>query len=215
MKANDCIKLAALICLPLLFSCATSAGGYKAAEIVSAQVTLVAEEGKRFALQRDSLAKARLRVMQDLENSASTIEQENDMDRMAWEVVCATFRTRLYEGTLAATQKAFERLTLQEQRRTAQEKALSETRSAVRFKQNELVAAAKELALLSQKPSAEENRERLRKFTEEIVEKIKEETAEGQDKAKKGEELAEETQKKIENKNIVDKQLPSLNAASK
>ncbi len=207
MKTNGLKILALLFIIPMLVSCATSAGGHKASEMVSAQLTLVAEEGKRFAQQRDSLAKSRLLVMQDLENSASVVELENDMDRMAWEIIGASFRTNLYEGTLKATQKEEKRLAQQRQRRTEQEKALADIRSAIRFKHDELVAAAKKLSLLSKAPSADERRKQLQKFAEEVVSNIQKETVEASKKVEDGKKLVQNAEKKINGKKIEDTRL--------
>jgi hypothetical protein len=210
MKMKGFKILTLLFVIPLLASCATSAGGHKASEMVSAQLTLVAEEGKRFSQQRDSLAKARLRVMHELENSTLDAEQEIDMDRMAWKVVGATFRTTLYDSTLEATEKEEKRMTLQEQRRAGQEKALADVRSTVRFKQEELVAAAKKLSLLSKVQSAGENRKRLIKFVEETAKKIETEAAVGGNKANAGITLLDKAEEKLKNDNLKDKALPTL-----
>ena len=210
MKMKGYKILTLLFVIPLLASCATSAGGHKASEMVSAQLTLVAEEGKRFSQQRDSLAKARLRVMHELENSTLDAEQEIDLDRMAWKVAGASFRTTLYDSTLEATEKEEKRMTLQEQRRAEQEKKLAEVRSAVRFKQEELVAAAKKLSLLSKVQSAEENRKRLIEFVEETAKIIETESAVGGNKANAGITLLEKAEEKLTNDNLKDMALPTL-----
>jgi len=209
MKIFGLKIFALLLGIPMLASCATSAGGHKASQMVSAQLTLVAEEGKRFAKQRNSLAKSCLLVMQDLENSASVVEQENDMDRMAWKVVGATFRTKLYEGTLEATLKEETRLAQQAQRRAEQEKALADISSAVRFNQGELVAAAKKLSLLAKAPSAEERRKQLEKFAEEVVSNIQKETADASKKVEDGKKLVQNAVKQLNGKAIKDTNLQS------
>lgn len=210
MKIKYFKILILLFVIPLLASCATSAGGHKASEMVSAQLTLVAEEGNRFSQQRDSLAKARLRVIYELENSTLNAEQEIDMERMAWKVAGASFRTTLYDSTLEATDKEEKRMALQEQRHAEQEKALAEVRSAVRFKQEELVAAAKKLSLLSKVQSAEENRKRLMKFVEETAREIETEATEGGNKANAGITLLDKAEKKFKDDNRKDQSLPTL-----
>ena len=88
--------------------CATSAGGHEAAKVLSANITLVVEEGKRFTDARDALAKARLRILQNLENSLIETEEGSALDLTAWQIIGADFRARLYEGVLEATKKASE-----------------------------------------------------------------------------------------------------------
>jgi hypothetical protein len=191
--------------LPMLLNgCLTSAGGQDAAKMLSAQMTLVAEEGKRFADARNELAKARLRNMQMLENSLVEVEEENAIDLQAWRVVGAKFRTDLYEGVMAATKDEANRHQLRKQRRERQEKEIAKRKSAVKFKQNELIGASKNLAFLSQEVSPREERARLITFTEQVIEKIQTDSIEGTSKAKDGEGIVEKVLEKLADQNLID-----------
>jgi len=193
-----------VVILFFLGGCATSAGGHEEAKILSAQITLVAEEGKRFADARDVLAKARLRNMQYLENSLIETEEENAFDLTAWHIIGAEFRARLYEGVLAATKEASEQHMQQIQRREQQAKELAERKSAVAFQRAELIATAGNLATLAEKPSADENRARLFSFTKNILTDISKDSSEGKTKADAGKNLIEVVEENLVKQSIAD-----------
>ncbi len=203
-----------VVFLFFLSGCATSAGGHEEAKILSAQITLVAEEGKRFADARDALAKARLRNMQYLENSLIETEEENALDLTAWHIIGAKFRAALYEGVLAATKQASEQQKQQIQRREKQAKELAELKSAVAFQRAELIATAENLATLAEKPSADENRARLFSFTKNILTDISKDSSEGKSKVDAGKNLIEVVETNLLNQPITDKILLRNNTDS-
>jgi hypothetical protein len=188
-----------VVILFFLSGCATSAGGHEEAKILSAQITLVAEEGKRFADARDVLAKARLRNMQNLENSLIETEEENSLDLTAWHIIGAKFRATLYEGVLAATKEASDQHKQQIERREQQAKELAERKSAVAFQRAELIATAQNLSTIAEKPSADENRARLFSFTKNILTQLSKDSSEGKSKIDSGNKLIEEVEKNLVN----------------
>ncbi len=133
-------------------ACTTIEGAQETAQVLSAQLTLVAEEGQQFAEVQDALAQARLRSMQTLENNLVEIEEENALDVQAWRVVGADFRIRLYEGVLAATNETAEQKRQRDQLRQQQAMEMAQRRSAVQFQTSALTAAAQNLGLLAQAP---------------------------------------------------------------
>ncbi len=173
-----------------LNGCLTSAGGQDAAKLLSAHVTIVAEKGKRFADARDELAKARLRNLQMLENSLVEIEEENAIDLYAWRVVGAKFRMDLYEGIMVATNDESNRHLLRKQRRERQEKELAKRKSAVKFKQSEMIESAKKLTLLAEEKSLRDEIDRLRDFTQEVLAEIEMESEDGKSNVEEGKNLA-------------------------
>ena len=133
-------------------ACTTIEGAQETAQVLSAQLTLVADEGQRFAQVQDELAQARLRSMHTLENSLVELEEENALDVQAWRVIGADFRIRLYEGVLTATNETAEQHRQRELRRQQQSMEMAQRRSAVQFQAGELAAAAQTLGLLATAP---------------------------------------------------------------
>lgn len=160
-------------CLQAVISgCATTAGGEVIARELSAQATLVAEQGKRFAAARDELAKSRLGNIQLLENSTIVVQSENELDRTAWRVVGAEFRATLYDAVLEATAHTAELRQEAAQRNREQKAARSQARSAVNFRERELLQAARGLMLLVKPETAEEQRANQRRFVQQVLEGI-------------------------------------------
>ena len=133
-------------------ACTTIEGAQETAQVLSAQLTLVAEEGRRFAEVQDALAQARLRSMHTLENNLVELEEENALDVQAWHVIGADFRIRLYESVLMATNETAEQHRQRAQRRQRQSMEMAQRRSAVQFQAGELAAAAQSLGVLAVAP---------------------------------------------------------------
>lgn len=137
-------------------SCPSVAAGDPArefAELLSKQLVEVVKDGKKFASAREALAKARLRTMQSLEESLIRIQEANSLDRHAWKVVGADYRTQLFEGVIAATEEAARQHEDRQSRRERQRQELASFKSAVNLQAAELLAASKSLAALARPPS--------------------------------------------------------------
>ncbi len=177
--------------LPLLLDPVGVAGAKDAdrelAEQLSASLALVADEGRNFVRARDALAQSRLRNMQRLEESLIRTQEGNALDVRAWRVIGAEYRVRLFEGVLAATDETAAQQTARMERRARQQAELASTRSAVRLRQAELLAAARSLAALSAPPP---KGAAISTLLVDVLQEFGQSAGEGAEKAKQGAALA-------------------------
>ena len=120
---------------------------------LSKTLGVAAAEGQRFAKVRDTLARARLRSTQRLEESLVDLQESRSLRLHSWEVVGETYRLRLLDGVLTATEDMVRQRDEERQRRAQLEQTLAQTRSAVDFKSGQLLSAARSLAALAEPPT--------------------------------------------------------------
>ena len=164
------LKLFIVVASLVLASLSSAESGDKqpdrelAAEL-AASLTLVASEGRAFAGARDELARARLRNMQALENSMIRMQEGNEVDVRAWEVVGETYRVNLFKSVLGTTDDIATWRAATAERQAQQQRDLAAARSAVNLKTSQLSSAAASLAALAEPPASGEAMSELLKTT--------------------------------------------------
>ncbi len=123
---------------------------------LAAALTLVASESRAFASARDELARVRLLNMQTLENNMLWMQEGNDFDVRAWEVVGETYRVTLFNSVLETTNDIATRRAATAARQVQQQRDLTAAKSAVNLKTSQLSAAAGSLAALAEPPASGE-----------------------------------------------------------
>lgn len=176
------------------------------AAMLAERLGVVAAEGQRFAAARDALARARLRTSQRLEDNLISLEEAKALDLRAWEVIGASFRLRLFEQVIAATDEISRQHQERVERRREQERELAETRSAVDFRAAELRAAAKSLAALAEPPTRSDAAD----LFNQLALQLSGTTGAGADKADGGAILARKLTERVVAQALGDKAIPDL-----
>lgn len=153
MKTNNSLLLIMIIVSVVSISgCASSAGGFQQANSLSLNLTKVANEGAAFNSARDKLAKLRLKNLHYLQNSTATVQQYNSESLYAWQFSGESLRQELYNSVIATSQRTQNYRNQLAAVREKQQEQAAKQKSAIDFKNGELIKAAKLFAQLGEQP---------------------------------------------------------------